>query len=108
MDHGRFQPLTDALKSKYNLFFFLLGAVMIVDLFIKSPLTSQVVLLQMKIMQVDPAGHFTLRAFFGTYYTVEALARTFDKAGAGLGFALSGWGYGMGLIHSISNKQADR
>jgi hypothetical protein len=107
MEISRFEPLKDALKSKYNLFLFLLGTVLLVDLFIKSPLTSQVVLLQMKIMKVDPASHFTMHTFFGTYYSVAALARVFDLAGMGLGFVLSGWGYGMGLFTSLTNKPVE-
>ena len=105
MNTDRFLPLIEKLKSKSNLVMVILGVVFLVDLFVGSPITRQIVLLQCRIMNIDPAaGSLKIFSAFGKFSSVEAMAKVLDKALFIGFFVLSGASYLYGLIGSILNK----
>ncbi len=105
MNIDRFNPFFEKLKSKSNLIMVILGIIFLVDLYYGSPLTKQIVLLQFKIMKIDPSkGGFKILSVFGRFSSVDSLAKVLDKALFIGFFILSGASYLYGLIGSIINK----
>lgn len=105
MNSERLRPFFDKLKSKSNLIMVILGLVFLIDLYYGSPVVKQIILFQLKIMDIDPSkGGFTLFSIFGKFYNVDSLARVLDKALFIGFFILSGASYMRGLIGSIINS----
>jgi hypothetical protein len=102
---SRFEPFRDSLKNRWNLVFVVLGILCLVDFFTGSLLSSQVVLGQMKLMQVDPARKgYAITTIFGTFREVITLARVFDRAGAIIFLFFPLWSFGRGFIASLGNR----
>lgn len=105
MNTDRFNPFLDKLKSKSNLIMLILGVVFLVDLFYGSPITRLIVLLQCRIMKIDPsAGSVKIFSVFGKFSSIDAMAKVLDKALFIGFFILAGASYLYGLIGSIINK----
>ncbi len=105
MSADRFLPFLEKLKSKWNFVMVVLGVVFLIDLFAGSPITSQIVLFQCRLMNINPhASGFKIVSVFGRYSSVIAMAKVLDKALFIGSFALSGGSYVYGLIGSLLNK----
>jgi hypothetical protein len=105
MNVDRFLPFLDKLKSKSNLIMVILGVIFLIDLFYGSPITRQIVLLQCRIMKIDPStGSLKILSVFGTFSSVDSMAKVLDKALFIGFFILSGASYLYGIIGVIFNK----
>ena len=83
----------------------ILGVIFLVDSFNGSPITRQIVLLQCRIMKIDPsAGGLKILSIFGTFSSVDSMAKVLDIALYIGFFALAGASYLYGLLGTILNK----
>ncbi len=105
MNTDRFNPFFEKLKSRSNLIMVIIGVIFLIDLYAGSPITKLVVLLQCRLMNIDPsAGSFKIISMFGNFSSVLSMAKVFDKVLFIGFFVLSGASYVYGLIGSILNK----
>jgi hypothetical protein len=109
LNTDRFLPLVEELKSVSNWIMAVIGIAMIFDLYAGSPLTSQIVAVQMKIMHADPtaAGGFRLVTIFGAFTNVRQLAAVFDKAIAIICLGITGIGYVRALLGAMAWKNPE-
>jgi hypothetical protein len=101
----RWYPLFSALRSKANLVLVLVAIVFGVDLLLGSPLTTQMVLLQLKLTHIDPSrGTLTLMTFFGTLHSVAQYAAILDKAFMLFGAVVAGISFLLALLASAFRR----
>jgi hypothetical protein len=102
----RFEPLLEALTSKFNIVLLALGCVLLADLYLGSPLMRQILLLQLKIRGVDPSRPgYTIITIFGNFKDVDKLANFFDKSLSIAFFIIPGISIIRGLIISLFSKR---
>lgn len=105
MNMDKFDPFIETLKSRYNLILVLVGIALVADMYLGSPALRQVVFLQLKIMKIDPSrGGFRIISIFGTFTSVDQVAKIFDKAGIIICFCFAGISFLRGFIESLMRK----
>jgi hypothetical protein len=100
-------PFFEELKSKSNLVFLLIGLGLFADMYFGSPVLRQLVILQCKLFKVNPsAGSFKFVTIFGTFNSVESVARVLDIGVGTISLIISVGSYLKGLVASLAQRKA--
>ncbi len=99
------KPLVDRLKSPGNIALLVIGALLVTDLLLGSPVMSKAVRLQLRLMHMEPSGDSArILTIFGTFRSVSAWTVFVERVLITFFFVMPGLSYLRGLYAAVSGR----